>query len=87
MVDISRATLNHLVKDILKLQLGYGDEFSINSEAGMLYDAELDDNLPKRFIDLGLKNGNFLTVIDDDEENPRVNLHLSISEQQVPIPL
>lgn len=84
-VDTARATLNDLVDDILKLQLGYGDEFTINSEAGMLYDVELVDNLPKKFRDLGMKNGSFLTVIDDDEENPRVNLFLSISEQQVAI--
>lgn len=87
MVDTARATLNDLVEDILKLQLGYGDEFTINSEAGMLYDVELVDNLPKKFVDLGMKNGSFLTVIDDDEENPRVNLFLSISEQQVVLPL
>lgn len=82
-VDTARATLNDLVEDILKLQLGYGDEFTINSEAGMLYDVELAENLPKKLIDLGMKNGSFLTIIDDDEENPRVNLYLSISEQQV----
>lgn len=69
----------------MKLQLGYGDEFTINSEAGMLYDVELADNLPKKLIDLGMKNGSFLTIIDDDEENPRVNLSFSISEQQVAI--
>lgn len=84
-VDTARATLNDLVEDILKLQLGYGDEFTINSEAGLLYDVELADNLPKKFIDLGMKNGSFLIIIDDDEENPRVNLSLSISEQQVAI--
>lgn len=82
-VDTARATLKDLVEDILKLQLGYGDEFTINSETGMLYDVELADNLPKKFIDLGVTNGSFLTIIDDDEENPRVNLSLSISEQQV----
>lgn len=84
-VDTARATLNDLVKYILKLQLGYGDDFTINSEAGMLYDVELVDNLSRKFTDLGIKNGSFLTVIDDDEENPRVNLVLSISEQQVAI--
>ncbi len=80
-VDLARATLDYLVEDVLKSQLGYGDEFSINSEAGMLYDADLDDNLSKKFTELGLKNGSFLTVIDDDEEIPRVNLSFSITEQ------
>lgn len=80
-VDPARATLNDLVEDVLKSQLGYGDEFSINSEAGTLYDPELDDNLSKAFSDLGVKAGSFLTVIDDEVENPRVNLSLSILEQ------
>lgn len=80
-VDPARATLNHLVDDVLKTQLGYGEEFSINNDIGILYDPELDDNLPKKISDLGIKNDSFLTVIDDEEENPRVNLSLSVLEQ------
>ena len=80
-VDPTRATLNDLVQDVLKTQFGYGDEFSISNEVGTLYDPDLDDNLSKKFSDLGVKADSFLTVIDDDEENPRVNLSLSISEK------
>ena len=80
-VDPARATLNDLVGGVLKLQLGYGDEFSINNEVGTLYDPDLDDNLEKKFGDLGVKSDSFLTVVDDDEENPRVNLSLIVSEQ------
>lgn len=82
-VDTSRATLSDLVEDLLRLELGYGDEFSVNNEVGTLYDPELDDNLKKKFIELGIKGDSFLTVIDEDEENPRVNLVLSISEKYV----
>ena len=81
LVDPSRATLKDLVDGVLKAQLAYGEEFSVNSEAGTLYDPELDDNLQKSFSDLGLKTDRFLTVIDDDDENPRVNLSLSIHEK------
>ena len=83
-IDPARATLNNLVEDVLKTQLGYGDDFSINSDAGTLYDPELDDNVLKAFGDLGVKGGSFLTVIDDEDENPRVNLSLSVSEQTLP---
>ncbi|KAL8785200.1 MAG: hypothetical protein Q9195_008733 [Heterodermia aff. obscurata] len=83
-IDPARATLNDLVSDVLKDQLKYGDEFSVNSEAGTLYDPELDDNLSKSFTDLGVKSDSFLTVIDDDDENPRVNLSLSILEKPLP---
>lgn len=83
-VDPGRATLNNLVEDVLKKQLGYGEEFSINSEAGTLYDPDLDDNLEEKFSDLGVKADSFLTIIDDDDENPRVNLSLSISEKSLP---
>ncbi|KAL9627920.1 MAG: hypothetical protein Q9204_006239 [Flavoplaca sp. TL-2023a] len=83
-VDPSRATLNDLVQDILKSDLGYGDEFSINNEVGTLFDPDLEDNLPKRFSELGVGPDSFLTIIDDDEENPRVNLSLSISEKSLP---
>ncbi|KAI9721991.1 MAG: hypothetical protein M1812_001950 [Candelaria pacifica] len=85
-VDTARATLKDLVEDLLRLQLGYGEEFSVNSEVGTLYDVELEDNLPKKFTDLGIKGDSFLTVVDEDEENPRVNLVLSITEQSIPEP-
>ncbi|KAI4273770.1 MAG: hypothetical protein LQ337_004402 [Flavoplaca oasis] len=83
-VDPARATLNDLVQDILKSDLGYGDEISINNEVGTLYDPDLEDNLSKRFSELGVGPDSFLTIIDDDEENPRVNLSLSISEKSLP---
>ena len=80
-IDINRATLNDLVKDILKLQLGYGAEITVNSEIGILYDPDLEDNLTKKLSDLGIKADTFLTVVDDNDEDPRVNLSLSVSEQ------
>ncbi|KAL1624015.1 E1 ubiquitin-activating protein uba2 [Neofusicoccum ribis] len=84
LVDTSRATLKDLVEDFLRLELGYGEEFSVNSEAGVIYDPELDDNLPKKFSDIGLKADSFVTVIDEEDENPRVNLVLSITEKTLP---
>ncbi|MCJ1288086.1 E1 ubiquitin-activating protein uba2 [Xylographa opegraphella] len=83
-VDANRATLNDLVEDVLKLQLGYGEEFSVTNEVGTLYDPELDDNLSKTFSELGIKGDSFLTIIDDDDDNPRVNLTLAIAEQTLP---
>lgn len=80
-VDLTRATLNDLVEGVLRMQLGYGEEFSITNEVGTLYDPDLDDNLPKKFSELGVKTDSFLTVIDDDDENPRVNLSLAITEK------
>ena len=80
-VDTERATLNDLVEDVLKLQLGYGEEFSVNNEVGTLFDPELDDNLGKKFSELGIKGDSFLTIVDDGDENPRVNLSLIISEK------
>ncbi|KAL8933662.1 MAG: hypothetical protein Q9216_006266 [Gyalolechia sp. 2 TL-2023] len=82
-IDPSRATLNDLVEDVLQSKLGYR-EFSINNEIGTLYDPDLDDNLSKKFSDLGVKGDSFLTIVDDDETNPRVNLSLSISEKELP---
>ena len=81
LVDTSRATLNDLVDGLLRLELGYGDELSVTSDAGILYDPELEDNLPKKFSDLGVQGDSFITVVDEEDDNPRVNLVLSISEQ------
>jgi ubiquitin-like 1-activating enzyme E1 B len=83
-VDPTRATLKDLVEDILRLQLGYGEELTINNEIGTVYDPDLDDNLSKKFEDLGIKNESFLTVIDDEADNPRVNLQFTISLKVLP---
>ena len=80
-VDTSRATLKDLVEGLLRLQLGYGEEFSVNSEAGILYDPEEDQNLDKTFDELGLKADSFITVIDDADDDAKVNVVFAISEQ------
>ncbi|KAL9104540.1 MAG: hypothetical protein Q9163_000513 [Psora crenata] len=83
-VDPERAILKDLVEEVLKKQLEYGEEITINTDVGTIYDPELDDNLPKKFLDLGIQTDSFITVVDDDEENPRVNLSLSILESPLP---
>lgn len=76
-MDAERATVNDLVEDILRAQLGYGEEFSLSSELGTFYDPDLEDNLPKKLSDLGVKNESFVTVVDEEDE-PRVNLELIV---------
>ena len=83
-IDPKRATLNDLVQDILKIELNYGEEMTINNEVGTVYDPDLEDNLEKKLEDLGIKADSFLTVIDDEEENPRVNLQLALSAKSFP---
>ncbi|KAG4032747.1 hypothetical protein MFRU_006g02110 [Monilinia fructicola] len=83
LVDMSRATLNDLVEGFLKLQLGYGEEIVVNNETGLLYDVEETENLSKKLSELGIKGDTFLTVIDEDDDNPkgpRVNLLLNVQE-------
>jgi len=82
-VDIGCATLEDLVEGVLKAQLGYED-FSISSDAGSLYDPDYDDNLSKKLTELGLSADSFLTVIDEQDEEPRVNLVLSFSTAKLP---
>ena len=80
-IDPARATLNDLVEGVLRLQLGYGEELTVSNEVGIVYDPDLEDNLPKKFDELGIKDASFLTVIDDDDTEPRVNLQLSVAEK------
>jgi hypothetical protein len=78
-IDPARATLSNLVEDVLRDQLEYGEELTVNNEIGIVYDPDLDDNLPKKFSELGIKEDSFLTIIDDEGDAPRVNLQLMIS--------
>ncbi|KAL4882608.1 hypothetical protein BJY04DRAFT_186499 [Aspergillus karnatakaensis] len=77
-IDLTRATLNNLVENILRQQLEYGEEFSISTDQGAIYDPDLEDNLPKKLSDLGVTTSTFLTVIDEEDEQPRVNLQLVV---------
>ncbi|KAK4243917.1 hypothetical protein C7999DRAFT_44359 [Corynascus novoguineensis] len=85
-VDLSRATLNDLVEDFLKLQLGYGEkDISVSNEVGILYDPDETDNLDKKLSELGIGPDSFLTITDEDDENPFVNVVVAIQEAKEPL--
>lgn len=66
-VDPSRAKLDDLVEDFVKLQLGYGEkEFAVSSDAGLVYDPDLTDNLDKNLNDLGLFSSHDLRSISSN---------------------
>lgn len=83
-VDMSRATLDDLVHGLLQGQLGYTAELSVSSDAGILYDPELEDNLPRKLSDLGVAHDSFLTVVDEEDEDARVNVLLAVSVEALP---
>jgi ubiquitin-like 1-activating enzyme E1 B len=53
LVDMSRATLNDLVEDFLRSELGYGEEFVVSNDIGPIYDVDETENLTKKLSDLG----------------------------------
>lgn len=79
------ATLQDLVKDVLQQELGYTEEMSVLTDEGVIYDPDLEDNLPKKLSELGIKNDSALTIIDEDdiEKDPRVNLEFWVVERSV----
>uniref|UniRef100_A0A0B7K5X6 Ubiquitin-activating enzyme E1-like n=1 Tax=Bionectria ochroleuca TaxID=29856 RepID=A0A0B7K5X6_BIOOC len=84
-VDPAQTTLNDIVEGLLRTHLGFGEkEFVLNNEVGVLYDPDETENLPKKLIDLGIKDGSFLTVVDEDDEQPWVNVVLNIEEGALP---
>ncbi|KAJ5256884.1 Ubiquitin-activating enzyme E1-like [Penicillium angulare] len=82
-VDKNSATLNNIVEDVLRLELGYGEEISILKDSALIYDPELEENLSKKLSELGFTNGTSITVVDEDDEDqdPRANLELFIIER------
>lgn len=60
-VDLARATLNDLVEDFVRLELGYGEkEISVSNDVGILYDPDETENLSKKLSDLGKLRGKYL---------------------------
>ncbi|EFX06220.1 ubiquitin-like activating enzyme [Grosmannia clavigera kw1407] len=81
--DLSKATLADVVELIVKTQLGFGDrDFVVSNDVGILYDVEETDNLEKQLSDLGVRPGSFLTVIDDEDEDPYVNVVINIEDSK-----
>lgn len=82
--DPERATLEDLVS-LLREEIGYSEEFSIIKGGNLIYDQDLDDNLPSKLLDLGVTNWAFLTIVDDDDQDqdPRIDLQLVISARFV----
>jgi ubiquitin-like 1-activating enzyme E1 B len=80
-VDISKATLQDVV-DFLKSNLEYDGDFSIVTTE-LIYDPDFDDNLETQLSALNLKNGSFITVHDegDEEDGPlKVDVVIQIIE-------
>lgn len=82
-VDPEQVTLNDIVEGVLRSELGYGEELSILKESGIIYDPDLEDNLPKKLSELGITKDSWITVVDEDDQDqdPRVNLELFIIER------
>ncbi|EME40722.1 hypothetical protein DOTSEDRAFT_74308 [Dothistroma septosporum NZE10] len=78
----SSPTLQQLV-DLLQKRLGYED-FSITADAGMIYDPDIEENLPKALKTFGIdgKSIGFLTIQDDSDE-PRVDLQLAVIAKEL----
>lgn len=83
-VDTARAKLSDLVEDVLKGQLAYNEEFSITKDGDLLYDADEDAHLEKTFSELGLDTGSSVTVIDDADEERKVNVQFTIDAKDLP---
>ncbi|KAI1201865.1 ThiF family protein [Nemania serpens] len=83
-VDLSRATLNDLVEDFVKLQLGFGErDFAVNSDTGLLYDPDETDNLEKLLSELGINQNSFVTIVDEEEEDTFINVVLNIQSSSI----
>ena len=81
-MDVKRAKLSDLVDNVLKGQLGYSGDFSIKRENDLLYDVDEDVHLDKRFEELSLKADTFITVFDEADEDPKVDVVFSVVEQE-----
>ncbi|KAF2227074.1 putative ubiquitin-like activating enzyme [Elsinoe ampelina] len=84
-IDPERATLQDFVEGVLQNKLGYKD-MSVTTEAGVVFDPDLDDNLPKKLSQLDIGKDAFVTVIDEDDDTQRVNLVIAIAETELPEP-
>jgi ubiquitin-like 1-activating enzyme E1 B len=84
LVDPARATLGDLVDRVLRGKLGYGDELQILTKEGVIYEPDYTDSATKTFAELNLSGDNFITIQDDDEDSPKIDLIIALSGQLSP---
>ncbi|KAL2426723.1 Ubiquitin-activating enzyme E1-like [Exophiala dermatitidis] len=82
--NLEKATLNDLVHEILRTKLGYGEELTVLNDAGVVYDPDLEDNLDKKLVDLGIDDASFILIKDEEDDNPRIDLRLAIEAKKLP---
>ncbi|KAJ6258967.1 Ubiquitin-activating enzyme E1-li [Drechslerella dactyloides] len=80
--DTKTTTLEEFKGTVLQSVFKYGESISLIHEK-LIYDEDYDDNLESSFAQLGIKDGSFLTVIDesDDDNDRRVNFIFQIKEK------
>ncbi|KAK6335402.1 E1 ubiquitin-activating protein uba2 [Orbilia brochopaga] len=80
--DTKATTLEEFKEKVLQGVFGYSESISLIHEK-LIYDEDYDDNLASSFAQLGIKDGSFLTVIDesDDDADRRVNFIFQIKER------
>ncbi|KAF3907529.1 hypothetical protein AA313_de0201833 [Arthrobotrys entomopaga] len=80
--DITKTQLGDLINRVLRDVFEYNDSISLLHEK-LIYDEDYDDNLESPLARLGIKDGSFLTVIDDSDESQarRINLVLQIKNR------
>ncbi|QDS74678.1 hypothetical protein FKW77_009563 [Venturia effusa] len=79
LVDPARATLGDLVDGVLREKLGYGKELQVLTKEGVIYEPDYTDSTIKTFAELNLDGEHFITIQDDDEVAPKINLIIALS--------
>lgn len=82
-IDLSRATLRDLVEGLLKGKLAYRDELAVSTNAGLIFDPDLDDNLDRPLSELGVSNDSSITITDEEDTDTRVNLVLNVKDGSI----
>ncbi|KAJ5178550.1 Molybdenum cofactor biosynthesis MoeB [Penicillium coprophilum] len=82
-IDSELATLEHLIHDVLQMELGYDGGVSLAVGSLMIYDPDFTDDLKTKLSDLGIKNESFIRV--KDEEDTRVDIELMIVARYAPV--
>ncbi|CAO3617566.1 unnamed protein product [Cunninghamella blakesleeana] len=88
-VNLEKATLRHLIQDILLLPVedggaGLTEDIAIMDGDRMLYDIEYDDNIDTSFKELKIHDGSILRIgSEDGDEDLDIIIHTSSSEDRL----
>lgn len=77
-INLNKMTLGQFVDEIVRGEIGFEGHVTVMESARLIWETEdFEDNKLKSLLELGLGEGSFVNVLDDDEDSVPIIFSIS----------